>query len=264
MSSFFKLVLNENMKIYRRVRTWVMLGILAILSILLPFVMFMVDSQEHPNVWEVTVLTMTFTFFINIIFAVVIAADSVASEFSWGTIKLLLIRPWSRSKILLSKYISVILFGILSTLVLFGGTFLFANIWFSYELGVSGIISSSWSDMSYTLMFLGCNYVQLILITTIAFMISTLFRSSTFAIVLSMFTLFILFSKNIFLTLLNPDKYEWMKYVIFTHMDLRGYIDTPEGPGGSTLTFSLIVLATYYICFLLLSWVVFKKRDVSA
>ncbi|MEC0092647.1 ABC transporter permease [Paenibacillus macquariensis subsp. macquariensis] len=260
MANFYKLVLNENMKIYRRARTWIMLSILAIVSILMPFVFFMAGSQENPSVWEVVLLTMTFTFFMNIIFASVIAADSVASEFSWGTIKLLLIRPWSRSKILLSKYISVILFGILSTLMMFGVTFLFANIWFTYDVGSTGLISSSWSAMSYTLMILGCKYVELILITTIAFMISTLFRSSTFAIVLS---LVVLFSKDIFLLLLNPDKYVWMKYVIFTQMDLKGYIDSPVGPGGSTLAFSLIVLAIYYICFLVLTWVIFNKRDVA-
>ncbi|MFD2875395.1 ABC transporter permease [Paenibacillus rhizoplanae] len=50
------------------------------------------------------------------------AADSVAGEFTWGTIKLLLIRPWSRSKILLSKYISLVIFSLVSTgvLILFG------------------------------------------------------------------------------------------------------------------------------------------------
>lgn len=247
------------MKIYRRLRTWIMLGLLAIFSMVLPFVFYMAGAEERPNVWEVTMLSMTVTFFLNIIFAVVIAGDSVASEFSWGTIKLLLIRPWSRSKILLSKYISVILFGIISSLVLFIVTFLFSNIWFNYE-GNTGMISSSWSDMSYTLLTLGSRYVELVLITTIAFMISTLFRSSTFAMVVA---LFILFTKDIFLALLNPEKFEWMKYVIFTHMDLRGYMDNPVGPAGSTLLFSVIILAIYYICFLIISWMVFKKRDVS-
>ena len=259
MSSFYKLILNENMKIYYRVRTWIMLSILAIFSILMPFVFFMAKSSEQPNVWEVTILTMTMTFFLNIIFVVVIAADSVASEFTGGTIKLLLIRPWDRSKILLSKYISVILFRLVSSSVLFGFAFLFSNIWFNYE-GTAGMFSSTWSDLSFTFMNLGSSYVQLFMIMMIAFMISTLFRSSTFAIALS---LFILFTKDIFLTILNPDRYEWMKYLVFTHMDLKGYINSSVGPAGSTFTFSLLVLAGYYIVFVLLSWFVFKKRDVA-
>lgn len=63
------------MKIYRRIRTWIMLGILAIFSMLMPFVFYMAGTEELPNVWEVTMLTVSITFFLNIIFAVVIAAD---------------------------------------------------------------------------------------------------------------------------------------------------------------------------------------------
>ncbi|GAA3332936.1 hypothetical protein GCM10020331_094990 [Ectobacillus funiculus] len=53
------------------------------------------------------------------IFTIIIVGDSVAGEFSSGTIKLLLIRPASRVKILVSKYISFLLFGMLLLLTLF-------------------------------------------------------------------------------------------------------------------------------------------------
>ena len=41
-------------------------------------------------------------------FSIIIAGGIVASEFNWGTIKLLLIRPIDRGKILASKYMAVI------------------------------------------------------------------------------------------------------------------------------------------------------------
>lgn len=70
-------------------------------------------------------------FFLNTIFTALVAADSVAGEFTWGTIKLLLIRPWSRSKILLSKYISMVLFSLFSTLLLivfgYGSALIFSS-----------------------------------------------------------------------------------------------------------------------------------------
>src|SRR3954465_7589975 len=53
------------------------------------------------------------------IFTIIIVGDSVAGEFSSGTIKLLLIRPARRVKILVSKYISFLLFGMLLLLTLF-------------------------------------------------------------------------------------------------------------------------------------------------
>ena len=45
------------------------------------------------------------------LFAIIIAAGIVSSEFNWGTIKLLLIRPIDRGKILASKYMAVIVFA---------------------------------------------------------------------------------------------------------------------------------------------------------
>lgn len=36
MGDFFKLVHNENLKIYLRVRTWIMLGLLAVITAAIP------------------------------------------------------------------------------------------------------------------------------------------------------------------------------------------------------------------------------------
>ena len=47
---------------------------------------------------------------------IIIAAGIVAHEFRWGTIKLLLIRPITRTKILLSKYTAVLLFAFFTLL----------------------------------------------------------------------------------------------------------------------------------------------------
>ena len=53
------------------------------------------------------------------LFTVIIAGDMVAGEFTRGTIKLLLIRPASRSKILLSKYVTTLLFAATLLVILF-------------------------------------------------------------------------------------------------------------------------------------------------
>ncbi len=46
------------------------------------------------------------------LFTIIVAASIVSSEFKWGTIKLLLIRPISRGKILWTKYVNVLIFSI--------------------------------------------------------------------------------------------------------------------------------------------------------
>src|SRR6185312_4031151 len=46
-------------------------------------------------------------------FSIIIAGGIVASEYNWGTIKLLLIRPIDRGKILVFKYMAVIAFSLI-------------------------------------------------------------------------------------------------------------------------------------------------------
>lgn len=261
MGEFAALIHNENIKIYSRVRTWIMLFILALMSVLFPVLFYYTSSSSSMmGLWETFQMTVSISFFLNTIFTVVVASDSVAGEFSWGTIKLLLIRPWSRSKILLSKYISMVLFSLLSTAVLiafaYSSSLIFSS---SAEAGVSNL--GNWSPAEYAFLDMFCRYVELFLTAAIAFMVSSVFRASGLAIGLS---LFIMFTKSIFTGIFYPERYEWAKYLIFTHMDLRGYLLSDTGPGGVTLGFSIAVLAVYYLLFLAISWIVFRKRDVAA
>lgn len=260
LGEFAALVHNENIKIYSRVRTWVMLVILGLMSALFPALIYFTSSSDPVGVWDNFQLTVTISFFLNTIFTVVIASDAVAGEFSWGTIKLLLIRPWSRSKILLSKYISMILFSLLSTAVLVAFGYASSLIFSGQDTSdVTNLMS--WTPAEYSFMDLFCRYIELFLTAALAFMVSSVFRASGLAIGLS---LFIMFTKNIFVQIFNPERFEWAQYLIFTHMDLRGYLLSDTGPGGVSLGFSVAVLAAYYVLFLAVSWLVFSKRDVAA
>ncbi|MFD1909457.1 hypothetical protein ACFTAO_04535 [Paenibacillus rhizoplanae] len=47
-------------------------------------------------------------------------------------------------------------------------------------------------------------------------------------------------------------------------MNLSNYLVSDTGPGGATLGFAIAVLAVYYVVFMAVSWIVFRKRDVAA
>ncbi|MDT3427171.1 ABC-2 type transport system permease protein [Paenibacillus forsythiae] len=259
MSKFNALVHNENVKIYSRARTWIMLLLLAVFSVLIPVLIYVNSTPENmPGQWDGFQITLSVIFNLTTIFTVVIASDAIAGEFSWGTIKLLLIRPWSRSKILLSKYISMVLFSLLTTLLM--TVCAFAASLILLPSGGAGMTQGGWSPEAYSGMLIVCRYVELFLTATLAFMVSSVFRASGLAIGLS---LFIIFVKNLFITIFNPDRFEWAKYLPFSHMDLSGYLVSDRGPGGVALSFSIGVLAAYYVLFLLLAWVVFSRRDVA-
>lgn len=259
MGSFGNLLLNENMKVFRRVRTWIMLAILVLISLLMPVLMREGMGSSDTLFWQPAATTVQIAFFLNTIFCVVIAAETVAGEFTWGTIKLLLIRPWSRSKILASKYLTVVGFSILSTLLVIGMAMLSSYILFSHEVSVDSSIIAADVFTRW-----GYLYIDLFITLAIAFMVSSVFRSGALAIGLS---LFIMFTQNIFSLIFNPDRYEWAKYVLFNNMNLSKYMNSSSDMGlmngaseGMTLGFSLAVLAAYYVIFMVISWVVFNKE----
>jgi ABC-2 type transport system permease protein len=214
------------------------------------------------------VLTGASLIIVVTIFTVIIAAESVAGEFSSGTIKLLLIGPASRSKILLSKYVTVLAFFFLLLITLFGTAILtsgilegITNTGIPYIYATSDGVLHVVNMVGYVLSTYGYQCIEMILIVTLAFMISTVFRSSSIAIGLSIGLSFIGAAIAAFLSQHN---YNWAKYYLFENTDLTQYLNGSPMIAGMTLQFSIGVLIVYFIIFNLLSWIVFNKRDVTA
>lgn len=264
MADFFNLVRNENMKIYRRPRTYVMSGILVGLVLIISIIWLATGGRDS-SMWDVAFIQSSILFLLVTIFTVIVAAGSVAEEFSTGTIKLLLIRPWSRSKILLSKYISVVMFAILQSVLLLVSVW-FIN-WLCFGIGNEGMVISNMPIQSgsgavgYMLEYYGLTLITSIMTVTMAFMLSTIFRSSALAIGIALFMMLIV---NNVASLLIFLKYKWVDYVLFIHLNLTQYMGDFQPREGMSLGFSLGVLAGYYVLFMALTWLVFNKRDVSA
>ncbi len=200
---------------------------------------------------------------IVVLLVVIVAAGIVASEFSQGTIKMLLSRPVKRWKILTSKYMTVILFGIVLMLVGFGVSVISAFVIFpsggGQELAWNGkevVEVSVWGRGLYMLLL---SFANVFVTGTFAFMIGSVFRSSSLAIGLSLFSYF---TGSTVVMLLS--KYEVVKYIVFTHMDLTIYESNFRIVEGITMGFSIAVLSVYLLVFLVISYVTFTKRDITA
>ncbi|AST93570.1 MULTISPECIES: ABC transporter permease [Sutcliffiella] len=320
MFNTIRLIQNENMKIYKRLGTWVMIaaifGIVLFAGIVTKFLltndttenwqqqleienaqlaeqiteyenMPMVGSHatsplieqlaineyrlvndippvESGTLWGFMISSPDFTA-LSSVFVIVIAAGIVATEFSTGTIKLLLIRPVNRSKILLSKYIATLIFAIVMLATIFVSSVLVGSILFGFAgidlpyLVYQGGEVVERNMLTHIISLYGLNSVDMIMMVTFAFMISTVFRSSSLAIGLS---LFLLFTGQQLVMLLS--QYDWAKYILFANTNLRQYISGTPIVEGMTMTFSIIVLLVYFLCFHLISWIIFNKRDVTA
>ncbi|RDU38333.1 ABC transporter permease [Neobacillus piezotolerans] len=217
------------------------------------------------HVWSFVGDAKSFISFVGL-FAIVIAAGIVSSEFSWGTIKLLLIRPIARWKILLSKYLAVLVFGVGLLTLLFVFSLLVGIILFGlpdqpapHLVYTGGHVVEQNIALQLIAEYL-LSSIDILMVATMAFMISAVFRNSSLAIGISLFLLL----TGSTLTMLLAGRFEWTKYFLFANTNLTVYLDgTPPIPG-MTLGFSIMILFLYFTIFHLLAFLIFSKRDVAA
>ncbi|WP_308634341.1 ABC transporter permease [Paenibacillus silvisoli] len=202
----------------------------------------------------------------------IVAADLVSSEHGAGTIKVLLTRSVRRWRILLSKYLALLLsvsiiitlFGLLSA-VISGLVFGFQG-WdapvltgFSMtggELDTSGVrIIPQWQ---FILMEMGLAWFVSVVVATITFMLSVLVRTT--AAVMG-----IMLACLIAGTILRSmaESWETAKYLFMVNLELIDYLQDAEPPiAGMSLGFSLLVLLIWGVGALIVSFVSFTRRDV--
>ncbi|MGB3261463.1 ABC transporter permease [Paenisporosarcina sp.] len=199
-----------------------------------------------------------------LMFSVIAAASIVASEFSQGTIKMLLSRPVKRWKILTSKYVTSLLYAIALTIIALIANVIAGYIFFD-ATGTGALLEVRGGEVvevSYwnrVLALYGLQFIGIMVFTTFAFMIGSVFRTSSLAIGLSIFLMFM--GPNIVYFLRN---YEFTKYIMFTHTDLTGYLTGNMFIPGITWPLSAAVLTVYVVLFLVISYWSFTKRDVTA
>ncbi len=224
-----------------------------------------ISPNEDYTIWGFVTDAALSIDFIGL-FTIIIAAGIVASEFNWGTIKLLLIRPIKRGKILLSKYITVLLFGLFMLTLLFVYSAGLGAVLFGmpenpipYLNYFDGKVTEQ-SMFTHLVIYFGLRSINMVMLATMAFMISAAFRNSSLAIGLSLF----LFLMGEQITLLIATKFDWAKYILFANTDLLQYFEGSPMVNGMTISFSIIILALYFLLFQFIAFYVFNKRDVAA
>ncbi|MBC1897555.1 ABC transporter permease [Listeria booriae] len=271
------LIANETRKISLRFSTW-LYPIIIMVVILALAAIFRSVSPDIDNV-QFMLSINGISMFLVALFSIVIASSVVASEFSFGTIKLLLIRPYKRWEILLSKYIVVMLYAVALALFTLLITYLISGVLTSFgslTQDVSDIIPtySENGDILNTGLTainalstqLGFFLVELIFSMSIAFMVSSLLRSQALAVGIGLFLLFI---NSIAggITLMLAEKFEWFKYIFVTPLYYINMNSNAMGNmeinSGLSTGLAIGILAVYYIVFMALSFIFFQKRDVS-
>lgn len=258
MVSIYRLVQNETMKVIVRTRTFVFLISLLLLSFLMAFFRLYLERMGGmgEDVWGFLLFNSNLLFLAEL-FAVIIAADIVSSEFTWGTATLLCLRPVKRWKILLSKYVTVVMFTLAFVVILALSSILFGLVFFGFPTQGEPVMPV----LERALGLYGIGIVEMLPMITLAFTISSISKSNSFSVGCSLFALF---AGTFVVELLRMYGLQWGKYLLFANLDLEVYIygGIPMFPG-MTLTFSLVNLLVHFVFFLLVSWWVFTKRDIT-
>ena len=204
-----------------------------------------------------------------IVVIVMIAGTIVSDEFNKGTIKLLLVKPYTRNKILLSKFITtviIIFFVILSTVIM---EMLVGGVLFGFDsLSVPVIeynFNTNMLEEINVFAYLGIQTLaqlpMIVLLATLAFVISTLFSNSALAITISLLGYM---STAIINQLALAYNLSFMKYFVTMNWDLSQFLfgNLPYMQGMS-LILSIVICLVYLLVMLIPTFIIFKKRNIK-
>ena len=204
-----------------------------------------------------------------IITIVLIAGAIVSDEFNKGTIKLLLVRPFSRAKILLAKFITVILTVLFIMVVTVILQFVVGGIFFGFDsLSIPDIIYNHNTGklmevgILKSICFTGLGKLPIyILLGTLAFALSTIFNNTPVAITI---TLMGYMASSIINQFAYYYDIKWLKFFVTPNWDFTqffyGKLPFIEG---LNIPFSITVCVVYFAIMMVVSFMVFKKRNIK-
>jgi len=229
------------------------------------------------NAFDYSYYALRLCSFIIIIYLCVLGAGSIASEQANGTLKLLAIRPYKRSKILTSKILSIIFMGGLLILISSAVTLIIGGI--NYGLSSLPVLMIFNAQKAIVvdvvteyIIYLLTIMAQIIVFTIISVAISTIFKSSVGSVAISVM---IFFASMILNTLSSPIlvivplcHLDLFKYMGASFLGSSGYslIDTIFSPVvGTSFNFvlSLVMLVVTTLIIAIITYVVFNKRDIK-
>ncbi len=273
------LIKNEAIKALYKKRTYISF---ILITILIPFIVLAIDNGG--KVLETKIygqLADSFLFFGSVIngylstyiivailishmpfLSTIVASEIVSGEYSKGTFRMYLTRPISRSNVLLSKLIIVILYTFILMFFFFSYTLLISCLWLGIgDLAVfhNGLLLLAQDDIiwRFFLAFILSTFVM-ISVSCLCFLISTISRNSVTPIIITISIVFI----GTAISFIPIPIFEKINPYLFT-----GYIDTFlsafHDPLPTNKFFNLFIVNLFWsLSFILFSFQIFKNKDI--
>ena len=265
----------ELRKLFRRPRTWVTIGLLNALPVLVAVLLALTDLAPRPGegpvflsavltngtLYPLAALAIVLPLFLPIAVAL-IAGDSVAGEAQAGTLRYLLARPAGRTRLLVAKLVSVLVFVFVTVVVVAVVGYLVGRLLFDVQpiggTSVSGTTLSPAQVAGRTVLAVGYVAVSMLGVAAFALFFSTLTDSPLAAmlgalgILVASSLLFTLDAASSFAPYL-PTRY-WLAFVDFFRVPVQ-WRDIVRGLG---------LQAVYVTVLLGAAWANFTTKDVTS
>ena len=234
----------------------------------IPQLMFTSDARTSVNaLFEVFVV-------IGILVSIMVGGAMVSQEFSTGTIRLLLIRPVTRTKVLLAKMMTTLLLAVVLLTLGFIGLVIASGVVYGFEtlaipvLTVVNDVVVEQAFSYYLMLKLSAGFASLLFMAMLALMLSTILRNTAVAVALSTIVYLVAFPLVFILASFEVKGLgsTILPYINQSFLSLSGnFVTILETEYDLTLnpTLGMIQLLVFAILFALISWWHFNKTDIN-
>ena len=204
-----------------------------------------------------------------IVMVIMIAGTIVSEEFNKGTIKLLLVKPYSRNKILFAKFITMLIMIVFSFVSVIAMELVIGGITFGFDSLSIPVVEYNFTNNTLVEMnifsYLGIeiltNLPIVILLATLAFALSTIFTNSAVAIALPLLGFM---GAQVINMLAIQYNVNFMKFFVTLNWDFSAYLfgNLPMMEG-LTAGFSAVICIVYFLIMIIPTFIIFKKKNIK-
>lgn len=270
----------ELFKIFKKPRTYIAFGAIAAIVFLIQLAIyvdgktylgFILQSLQETFQINGIILNGYFVCFIVLqtllvhvpLLIALVSGDIIAGEANMGTLRLLLTKPVSRAKLMLSKFFAtavytIMLLTFMAVLALFGSILIFGT-GDMINLKSDMVIILDASDVFWRYMSaFGFAALSMITVSSLAFLLSV-FADNAIGPIISTMAIIIVFT---ILTTMNIPFFNALKPYLFTNhmLNWKGFFERPVD-GGEVLK-SAIALVIHIFLFVSSAIFIFGKKDI--
>lgn len=223
-----------------------------------------IKPYEKNTTWDFIIYTFDMVGLLISVFAIIFSVEIIVKEFTHKTTKILFTKPYSRQQIILSKYITGVLYIFCLAIFCYLTAFIVGGIYFSFQgAGVVSVMKFFDKIFCCTLFAESIIYflsalLSAVIVMSIAFLISIISRTQTVPLI---GTLGILLFGNMIAEKIYFSGFKMMRFSILSNLSLANFIDAPVTSDYSLSLFLGIILI-HIILLMFASMQIIKRTDL--